>query len=129
MEVKDIAQYLETHLREYHTDEYLWYSYHAPHTMYHVSNDLDEVLLEHSYHAIKMWHRTMSRLKRNRDASKACTVTMKYKAYEDILSRNYYYLALKELVNSSLLLPTPVKQVYVVNLLYANKLYKPKPEV
>ena len=97
--------------------------------MYQVSNDVDEVLLTLSYHAIKMWHRSLSRLKRNSDATKACSLSMMYEEYSDILSRNYYYTALKELLDVELIHSTLDKHVYVISITYANKLYKPKLDI
>lgn len=129
MIVTDIPEYIDRHQRSYLTKDFAYSSYHSPNTMYKVSNDLDEVLLSLSYHAIKMWHRNMTLLKRNIDPIKACSITIVYNNYDDILSRNYYYKALKELLVSNLIYPTSDKHVYVVNLVYANKLYSPKLDI
>jgi hypothetical protein len=126
MTIKNIPEYLELHRREYLTDEFAFSSYSSPNTMYQVSNDVDEILLTMSFHAIKMWHRSLSLLKRNKDASQACSLHVVYSEYSDILSRNYYYKALNELLDRNLMYKTSDKHVYVVNISLANKLYKPK---
>lgn len=129
MKLTDVDQYLEQHKREYITDKFEFASYCPPNTMYHVSNELDELLLTMSNHAIRLWHRTMSRVKRNTDPVRVVTIQIEYRDYKDILSRNYFYSALKELCHSSLLLPTDQRSIYVVNLMYANKLFKPKLDI
>jgi len=127
--ITDIEGYLESHNRDYLTEEFGFSSYNPPNTMYQVSNSLDELLLQCSYHAIKMWHRSVSLLKRNKDAVRACTIEVTFKLYDDVLSRNYYYKALKELTDHKLLIPTPDKNIYVINVQMANKLYKPQLEL
>lgn len=129
MIVKDIELYVEQHRREYITDKFEFASYHAPNTMYSVSNDLDEILLTMSYHAIKVWHRTMSLIKRNTDPVKACTIKMSYDDYKDIVSRNYFYKAVRELSDGALIYETNRRGVYVINILFANKLFKPKLDI
>ena len=73
MTISNIPEYLEHHRREYLTDEFAFSSYNPPNTMYQVSNDVDEILLTVSFHAIKMWHRSLSLLKRSKDPSQACS--------------------------------------------------------
>lgn len=126
MIITDIQDYIDRHEREYNTKDFSYSSYNAPHTMYYVSNDLDEILLEQSVHAIKLWHVILSTLKRNVDGTKACTIVMTYESCREHLSRNYFYKAIKELVDSALLFRTPCKHTYVVNIVYANKLFRPK---
>jgi len=127
--IKNTEHYLEQHLREYITNEFAFASYSPPNTMYQVSNDVDELILTLSFHANKMWHRSLSRLKRNQDPVKACSLMFAYSEYQDIMSLNYYYKAIKELLKVSLLYSTPNKSVYVINITYANKLYKPKLDI
>lgn len=129
MTIEDIDDYINRHERSYQTKDFIYSSYHSPHTMYKVSNDVDEILLTMSFHAIKMWHRSLSLLKRNLEPSKACTVAIVYSEYSDILSRNYFYKALRELLQSKLLFATVDKHIYVINLIYANKLYSPKLDI
>lgn len=127
--ITNTQEYLDQHLREYLTEEFGYASYSPPNTMYNVSNDLDELLLTLSYHALKMWHRSLSRLRRNPDPVKACSLQIVLTEYSDILSRNYYYKALDELIGAQLIHKTPVRHLYVINITYANKLYKPKLEI
>ena len=127
--IKDISAYLELHQKEYTTEDFIYVSYTSPNTMYSVSNNLDELLLTLSIHSIKMWHRCLSLLKRSPDATSACSITLSYENFSDILTRNYYYKAKKELVHHRLVLATSKSSIYVVNILYANKLYKPKVEL
>jgi hypothetical protein len=129
MTISNIPEYLEHHRREYLTDEFAFSSYNAPNTMYQVSNHVDEILLTVSFHAIKMWHRSLSLIKRSKDPSLACSLAVSYSEYSDILSRNYYYKALNELLDKDLLFKTTDKHVFVINIMLANKLYKPKLDI
>lgn len=129
MIINDINEYLSSHLREYLTDEFAFSSYNPPNTMYYVSNNVDEILLTLSHHALKMWHRSLSLLKRNTDPAKACTINVTYSDYSDILSRNYFYKARTELIESRLIYKTTDWNLYVINVSYANKLYKPKLDI
>ena len=94
-----------------------------------MSNELDELLLTLSYSGMKCWHRCLSLLKRNTDATKACTVVLSLHLFTDIVSKKYYYFGIKELVERSLLLATNDKNVFIVNIKHANKLYKPKLDI
>lgn len=127
--IKDLTRYLERHKRDIITDDYAFSTYNAPNTMYQVSNDLDSLLLTQSAKAIKLWHMVMLFLKRNSDGTKAIVVVMKYDLFSVGLSRNSFFKAFKELVDCNLLIPTLDSSVYVVNIQYANKLYKPKLDI
>jgi len=127
--ITDIEAYLDSHTRQFTTEEFIFNSYTAPNTMYAVSNDLDEIVLKLSFSGMKCWHRCLSLLKRSGDATKACSLVLNHKLFDDVLSRKYYYLAVKELVERSLLLATDVRGTYVVNIHCANKLYKPKLDI
>lgn len=129
MIIDNIEEYLERHKRDYITDEFAYSSYYSPNTMYQVSNDLDEILLTLSPHAVKLWHYILMSLKRNKDAHKACQVNVTLHDCITILSKNYYYKALQELLESTLIYATTTKHLYVVNVIYANKLYKPKFDI
>ena len=127
--IDDINDYLNSHERQYRTKDFIYNSYNSPNTMYQVSNNLDELLLTLSFSGLKMWHRCMSLLKRNGDPTIACTIVMNYHSFCDILSQKYYYIAMKELQQKDLLLATRYKNRVIVNIDYANKLYKPKLEI
>ena len=127
--IKNIQEYLSSHQRDYITDDFAYSSYNAPNTMYQVSNDLDEVLSECSLSSIKLWHLIMLCVKRNSDPVKAISVTLSHDMFTGKISRNHYYKSLKELVERRLLLTTDIKHVYIVNVQYAHKLYKPKLDI
>lgn len=129
MTIRSKDQYIESHKRDYMTPEYQYASYTPPNTMYQVSNDIDDVLLNCSVHAIKLWHVIMSRIKRNPDPTKAITLELNYEIAKPYLSRNYYYSALKELVDKTLIHYTSSRGEFVVNICYANKLYRPKLDI
>jgi len=124
---------METHVenksRTYVSKDMAYTSYNAPNTMYQVSNDLDELLLTCSYHSIRLWHAIMSRVKRNQDPVKVISIELRSHMFSEYLSRNYYYKALKELVDKELLLLTTTKCLYVINIDYAHKLYRPKLDI
>lgn len=123
---KALSQYLDNHKHFVQTDKFEYTTYNLPHTMYLIANELDEILLTFPPRTYKVWHRCMSLLKRNRDPVKASTLSLKYSLFEDLVSRNSYYKALKQLTESRLLLETGQRQLYLVNVQFANKLYKPK---
>jgi hypothetical protein len=128
MTIKSTSQYLESHLREYLTDEFAYASYNTPNTTYRVSNDLDGLLLECSNTSIRLWHMVMMRVKRNTDPVIAVTVRLHPQDFSGGISRNAYYKSMNELTSKRLLLATHVKGEYIVNIQYANKLYNPKLE-
>jgi len=97
--------------------------------MYQVANALDELLLTCSSSTVMLWHMVLVQLKRNNDPTVAITVELKHELFKDNIGRSAYYKSIKELVHKNLLLSTPVKQQYVVNIMYANKLYKPKLDI
>lgn len=124
-----ISKYLEKHKKLFITDEFVYTSWNSPHTMYNVSNDIDELLLTLSDSSIRFWHRTLAQLRRNHDPAIACSVEIKYSHYKDVISRNSYYTAKSQLVDNKLIIPTDNHAIYIVNINYANKLYKPELEV
>lgn len=126
---KHISEYIDNQRRDYITDDFAYASYNAPHTMYAISNDLDDILLKLKPRAYKVWHRTMTLVKRNHDPVMACSVHMRYEYYTDLVSRSSYFLAIKELVDAELLLKTKSPVIKIVNVKYANKLFKPKLEI
>lgn len=124
--IESIDDYLEKKRRDYLTDEFAYSSYHAPNTMYQVANGLDDVILTLSFGAMKMWHKSLSLLKRNKKSSIACSVIMEYDTFEKVVSRNVFFKAKKELCDKQLLLPTTKRTVYIVNIDYACKAFRPK---
>lgn len=124
-----ISDYLDSERKDYLTEDFGYSSYTAPNTMYQVSNDLDEILLKLPYSALKVWHRTMTLLKRNHDPVIACSVLMKYDYYSDLISKPTYHRSVKILVDADLLITTSKSTIKIVNVKYANKLFKPKFEL
>lgn len=127
--INDLTKYLESHTRDYITEEFAFSSYNAPNTMYNVSNKLDAILLECSFGTMKMWHMIVLRLKRNADPVKAIVVELNHTQFTHVIARNTYYRSLKELTDKQLLVATPRRGEYVVNIVYANKLYSPKLDI
>ena len=127
--IKDMNKLLEEKTRTYVGPDMAYHSYNPPNTMYQVSNTLDEVLLSCSYHSMKLWHSIMSRVKRNSDPVKVISMELRYSHFSEYLSRNYYYMALKELTDKQLIHTTTTKCLYVINIDYAHKLYRPKFDI
>jgi hypothetical protein len=124
-----ISNYLESQRTDILTDEFGYSTYTAPNTMFHISNALPEMMIRMSPRVLKVWLRSISRLRRNHDPVIACTITMSYTYYKDVVSKGSYYKALKELEDEGLLIKTLNKKVFIVNIKHANKLYKPKFEI
>ncbi len=127
--IEDITKYIEQHQRDYITEEFAFSSYNAPNTMYQISNVTDELLLLCTPNSIVMWHMLMLRLKRNHEPVKVVTVHPMFEEFKDRMSRNTYFKCLKQLVDQQLLIPTTKRGEYVVNIVYANKLYNPKLDI
>ena len=127
--IKDMKTHLEDKTRTYVGPDMAYHSYNPPNTMYQVANTLDQVLLTCSYHSMKLWHSIMSRVKRNTDPVKVISIELRYTLFSDHLSRNYYYMALKELTDKELIQTTTTKCLYVINIDYAHKLYRPKFDI
>lgn len=124
-----ISNYLDKKKREFITESFGYTSYTAPHTMFSIGNDLPELMLKLNPPTLKVWLRCMSLLKRNHDPVMACTIIIKHEYFKDLVGRTNYYKAIKELVENEFLINTLRKSVYIVNINYANKLYKPKPDL
>lgn len=125
----EISAYLERNKRDYLTEGFGFSAYNAPNTMYNVSNDLDDILIKLPLSTTRVWHRTMKLLKRNSEPTIACTVIVKYDYYKDLMSRKTYFKAMKELKDIKLFINTSTSNMIIVNVKYANKLYKPKLEL
>jgi hypothetical protein len=121
-----ISSYVDSLRREYISDDFIYASYNAPNTTYKFANDLDHIMLSLSHPAIKVWFRTMTLLKRNSDPVLACSIQLKLEYFTDIMSRATYFKAVAELVARDLLIKTPKRSLYIINIKYANKLYNPK---
>lgn len=125
---ESISKYLDSQLRTYLTDEFAYASYTSPNTTFSVHNDLFEIMLGLNPSALKMYLRTVTLLKRNADPVLACTIKVKYELYEDLFSPRSFKSAKKELITKDLFLTTDHRDIVIVNVKYANKLFKPKVE-
>lgn len=123
-----ISEYLELQRKDYITKDFAYTSYHAPNTTYTVSDELDRILIKLPPKAYKMWHRTMSNMKRNHDPIVACTVLFKYEFYKDLMTKNSFYDAKAILLEHELFIKTSKSNIIIVNVKYASKLFKPKFE-
>ena len=124
-----VSQYVDRHRREYITEDFAYSAYTPPHTMFDISNDLPAKLLDLSSSSIRLYLVLLSRLRRNVDVVKACTVVVKQSDLSSIMSRNTFYQSLKELIGARFVLKTKQRSTYIVNIQFANKLYKPKLDV
>lgn len=122
----EVKSYIERNTFEIVTPEFHYYAYHMPNTTYQVSNDIDEILIRLSPKAYRVWHRTLSIAKRNEDPVLSCVVKCSFSLYSDVSSRNSFFAALEELCGAQLLIKTSSKGIYVINIRYASKLFKPK---
>ncbi len=56
-------------------------------------------------------------------------VMLVYNNFKDLYNKKTYYEAIKELIEAKLLLKTSKRGAYIVNVHFANKLFKPKFEI
>jgi len=124
-----ISTYLESQRTDILTDDFGYSTYTAPNTMFHMHNAMPEIMIAMPPRVLKVWLRSISRLKRNHDPVIACTIVMGYTHYKDIVSKGSYYKAVKQLEEDKFLIPTLNKKIYIVNVKHVNKLYKPKFEI
>lgn len=123
---KHISDYLENQKRDILTDDFGYATYTSPNTMFNISNELPEIMINMSHSTLKVWLRCLSLLKRNHDPVLACTIKMVHKEFKDIVGRTSYYKSLKELEDMDMILRTQKQSMYIVNVKMANKLFKPK---
>ena len=121
-----ISEYIDSKKREFLTPEFGFASYTAPNTMFSVSNDLPDLMLKLTTPTLRFWIKALSTLKRSQNPVLAVTILVKYEDYKELVGRTNYYKAIKELLKHELFIATLRKNVFIVNIKYANKLYKPK---
>jgi len=124
-----ISSYVKSKKIDILTDDYGYSTYNHPNTTFQISNDLPEMMMKLSHSTLKVWFRIMTLLKRNHDPVYAVSVTLKIEDFNDVVGRTKYYSAIKELIEVKLLLPTPKKNLYMVSITHANKLFKPKMDL
>lgn len=125
---KNVRQYVERHRRQYQAKDFIFDSYNPPNTMFKVANELPLVLLQLPNNVIRLYLFLLTKLKRNQDIAKACTVHV---THEEVtfMSRNTFYKCINILNDKELVLKTTMDFTYIINIQYANKLYSPKPEI
>jgi len=110
------------------TDKFAFTTYNAPNTMFEISNDLPEIMLNMSPPALKLMLTILKEMKRNYDPTVSVTVLLGYKHYSSILCKTAYYNATKELKKLGFIISTPKQTIGIINPKMANKLFKPKFE-
>lgn len=126
---KHISDYLDTQKRDFLTESFGYSTYTAPNTMFNLSNDMPEIMISMPPTTLKVWLRILSLLKRNHDPVLACTAYLEYDAFTDVAARTSFYKARKKLASMGLIIKTTKRSMYIVNVKYANKLFKPKLEL
>jgi len=121
-----ISAYIKSTIIEYITPDFGYASYTAPNTMFNISNELPDLMLKLTTPTLRLWLKALSSLTRNPNPVLAVTVTVRLEDYKELVGRTNYYKALKELQDVKLFIPTLRKNVFIVNIKHANKLYKPK---
>ncbi len=124
-----ISEYLKRQQREYLTEEFGFSAWTAPNTMFNINNDLPSLMLKMTTPTLRVWLRCLNLMKRNHDPVYACNIYIDYKLFNDLVAKATYYRALKELRNMNMIRRTPIKNIYIIEIFIANKLYKPKIEL
>lgn len=124
-----ISDYIESKRREFITPDFGYASYTSPNSTFSVGNDLPDLMLKLTTPTLRFWLKALSSLTRSSNPVLAVTILVRYEDYKELVGRTNYYAALKELQKYELLLATPKKSIYIVNVKYANKLYKPKMDL
>ena len=124
-----ISEYLESRKSEYLTPEFGYASWNPPNSMFNISNNLPDILLELEPATCRVFLKILSLLKRNHDPVMAVTLHIKYEYFKNLVGRTKYYSSIKELLDKGLLIPTLRKSVYIISIKHANKLFKPKLEL
>lgn len=121
-DIETVQDYLATLYQEFESDNGRYGTYSKPNTTYRVHNDLDEALLTLKPAEYRMWHRTLSLLKRNADPVLACSFNPRHTCYADLMSRPSFYTALAVLTERKFFVKIN-RGLYVVNPRVANKFY------
>ena len=119
-----LVDYLETCKTTYLTDKFGYTSYNKPNTMFNIHNDLPDLLLTLNSTPLRMYIKCLSLIKRSHEPTAAITISFNIKDFD--LSRSAFYSSKKELIDAGLLIKTPKPSVMIINVHYANKLFKPK---
>jgi hypothetical protein len=125
----EISRYVEGNIRTYIGGNIMYSSYNSPNTTSSVSDMLWPLLEVIEPISIKMYARSVSLLRRNPDPILACSISLHYDLYKDLMSSKSYYRAKAELIQCRLIIATSSSKLFIVNIQYTNKLYKPKLDI
>lgn len=122
---KHLMNHIEENSRVINTDKFAYTSFYPPNTTSTITDLCIEKMFELSPGALKLYLFMLNKLTRSTDPTLAITVNISHKDC-DFLSRTSYFIKLKELRDSRLVLSTPKNNLHIVNVQFFNKLYKTK---
>jgi hypothetical protein len=91
-----------------------------------ICQTLPEKLLLLNPPALKIYLRCLKFISRKRKPEEACVIQITIIDFEDLLKESSYKKGVKELLRNELLVKTPDKETFIVNIEFANKLNRPK---
>jgi len=116
--------HIEDHTRTFTTTNFAWNDLYSPNTTGVMTDACISLLNELSPMACKLYYRCISKLVRSTDPALAIVIHMHHTDCSDFLSRATYFKYFKELKDHRLILNTPKRGVYIVNVQFFSKLYK-----
>ena len=125
IDYQTVQGYLSTIHTEVHSENFHYGTYSVPNATYKVHDDIDDWLLSLKPSEYRLWHRTLSLLKRNVDPVLACSFRPKHSDYCDLMSKRHFYTALAVLTERKFFVKIN-RGLYVVNPRVANKCYSTK---
>jgi hypothetical protein len=123
--ITNVHLWIESNEREFVLSNKTVVTYGNPRSYYKVNHYTDKLLKHLSYASMKLWHHSLDLLSSSRVIEDCVTVRLHHEQCKELLAKNSFYKAVKELVRYRLLLETDKPNVYVVNIQYACKLNSP----
>lgn len=116
-----LLAHITDHLRTFNTDKFVWNDFYPPNTTATITDSCVSLLATMNPHTCSLYMKIVNELTRSTDPALAVTVHLSYDKLG--MSRSSYFKSLKELKDYRLILPTPKKGMYIVNVQFFNKIY------